>query len=55
MNHTIIIAALELYEEKNLDFTDAYMACHAKKHDYEKICTFDDDFKKLNFIEIHKL
>ncbi|MCL5987135.1 MAG: type II toxin-antitoxin system VapC family toxin [Actinobacteria bacterium] len=54
-NKTIIIAALETYKYNNLDFTDSYIACHAKRNEHVKICTFDEDFKKLNFIEIYKL
>lgn len=51
-NRAIILEALELYKEKNLDFTDAYTASHIKKSAHTKICTFDDDFKKLDFLEI---
>jgi len=54
-NKAIIIAALEIYKNNNLDFTDSYIACHAKRNDYTKVCTLDEDFKKLEFIEIHKL
>ena len=54
-NQAIILEALELYAEKNLDFTDAYLAAHAKKAGYEEVCTFDEDFKKLNFIKIHEI
>jgi len=52
-NQTIILNALELYTEKNLDFTDAYLVCHALKSGYDKICTFDEDFKKVNLIKMH--
>lgn len=51
-NRAVILEALELYKEKNLDFTDAYTASHMKKASCTKICTFDNDFKKLDFIEM---
>lgn len=51
-NKSIIIEALEIYDEKNIDFTDAYMACHAKKAGCNKIFSFDKDFTKIDFLEL---
>jgi predicted nucleic acid-binding protein len=33
--------------EKNVDFVDAYLAALARAQE-ESICSFDNDFKKLN-------
>ena len=51
-NKSIIIEALEIYNEKNIDFTDAYMACHARKAGCNRLFSFDKDFTKINFLEI---
>jgi len=51
-NKSIIVEALEIYNEKNIDFTDAYMACHARKAGYNRLFSFDKDFTKINFLEI---
>ena len=51
-NKSIILEALELYEGKNLDFTDAYQICHARKSGHKKLFSFDKDFKKIDFIEL---
>ncbi len=51
-NQSIVLEALELYEEKNLDFTDAYLVCHARKSRHRKVFSFDEDFKKIDFIEL---
>jgi len=49
-NRTLILEAVNIYKEKGLDFTDAYLAAHMKKTGCRKICTFDYDFRKLGFI-----
>jgi len=54
-NYSIILEALELYEEKNLDFTDAYLGCHARKSGYRKVFSFDKDFKKIDFVDLVNL
>jgi predicted nucleic-acid-binding protein len=51
-NKSIIIEALEIYDEKNIDFTDAYMACHARKASCNKIFSFDKDFKGIDFLKV---
>ena len=51
-NKSIIAEALEIYNEKNIDFTDAYMACHARKAGCNRLFSFDKDFTKINFLEI---
>ncbi len=49
-NRGVILRALDLYEEKKIDFIDAYMACHAQKNNCDTISTFDKDFKRIDFI-----
>ena len=51
-NKSIIAEALEIYNEKNIDFTDAYMACHARKAGCNRLFSFHKDFTKINFLEI---
>ena len=51
-NKSIMLDALEFYEEENLDFTDAYQICHARKSGHRKVFSFDKDFKKIDFIEL---
>ena len=43
----LLIQAIELARDRNVDFIDAYLAVHAAKQS-EKICTFDEnDLKRL--------
>lgn len=43
----LIIRAIELSRDQNVDFVDAYLALQAADHG-EKVCTFDEtDFKRL--------
>ena len=49
-NRSIVLRALDLYEEKNIDFIDAYLAYHLKKNNCDTIFTFDKSFKKIDFI-----
>ena len=49
-NRSIILKALDLYEEKNIDFIDAYLASHSVKNNCDTVFTFDKDFKKIDFI-----
>ncbi|MCL6448970.1 MAG: type II toxin-antitoxin system VapC family toxin [Armatimonadetes bacterium] len=46
-NPALLIQALQDMTEKNVDFADAYLAALARTHE-ESICSFDNDFKKLN-------
>ncbi|MBM3702910.1 MAG: type II toxin-antitoxin system VapC family toxin [Actinobacteria bacterium] len=50
-NRSIILKALDLYEEKNIDFIDAYLASHSVKNNCDTVFTFDKDFKKIDFIK----
>ena len=50
-NRSIILRALDLYEEKNIDFTDAYLASHFIKNNCNTVATFDKDFKKIDSIK----
>lgn len=49
-NRSLVLEAINIYREKGLDFTDAYLAAHMKKAGCKNICTFDSDFKKLDLI-----
>ena len=43
----LIIRAVELARDRNVDFADAYLALQAAGHG-EKVCTFDEsDFRRL--------
>jgi predicted nucleic acid-binding protein len=42
----LMIHALELAREKNVDFADAVLALQAARHG-ERVCSFDRDFKRL--------
>jgi len=43
----LLIQAIELARDRNVDFIDAYLAVQAAKQG-EKVCTFDEnDFKRL--------
>jgi predicted nucleic acid-binding protein len=45
--HGMVIQAVELARDRNVDFVDAYLAVQAAKRG-ETICTFDEtDFKRL--------
>jgi uncharacterized protein len=45
-NRTLILTALDLYKDKNVDFIDAYSFLTAKLQNI-KIISFDHDFDKL--------
>ena len=49
-NRQVILRALDLYEEKNIDFIDAYLASHSVKNNCDTVFTFDKDFRKIDFI-----
>lgn len=42
----LLIQAVELSGEKNVDFVDAVLALQAARRD-ESVCSFDQDFKRL--------
>jgi predicted nucleic acid-binding protein len=42
----VLVQAIELAREKNVDFVDAALALQAARHD-EPVCSFDGDFKRL--------
>lgn len=42
----LLLRALRLYVEKNVDFVDAYLAVTASEHG-EPVASFDRDFKRL--------
>ncbi|MCL5290237.1 MAG: type II toxin-antitoxin system VapC family toxin [Firmicutes bacterium] len=46
-NPTLLIQALKDMDDYNVDFADAYLAALARTH-LEAVCSFDNDFKKLN-------
>ncbi|AZK58954.1 hypothetical protein Daudx_0399 [Candidatus Desulforudis audaxviator] len=46
-NPALLIQALQDMAEKNVDFVDAYLAALARAQE-ESICSFDNDFEKLN-------
>jgi len=50
-NRQVILRTLDLYEEKNIDFIDAYLASHSVKNNCDTIFTFDRDLKKIDFIK----
>lgn len=50
-NRQVILKALDLYEEKNIDFIDAYLASHSVKNNCDTIFTFNRDLKKIDFIK----
>lgn len=42
----VLIRAIELAQDKNVDFVDAFLAVQAARHE-ESVCSFDEDFKRL--------
>lgn len=40
-NADLILSAIVLYADKNVDFIDAYNACWMKRHDLSRVYTFD--------------
>lgn len=50
-NRQVVLKALDLYEEKNIDFIDAYLVSHSVKNNCDTVFTFDRDFKKIDFIK----
>lgn len=45
-NRDLLIQAIELAREKNVDFVDAVLALQAQRQN-EPVCSFDGDFKRL--------
>lgn len=51
-NTQIIFTALDFYRDLNVDFTDAYIYCHAVRNSTNSFFTFDKHFNKFNNAEI---
>jgi len=47
----IIIDALVLYSRKNIDYIDAYNAVLMKRHGFEEIYSYDEDFDVVENIK----
>jgi uncharacterized protein len=50
-NRQVVLRAMDLYEDKNIDFIDAYVVSHMAKNNCSAIFSFDNDFKKIDFIK----
>ncbi len=50
----IALESLGYYEGLKLDFIDALNACIARKNKIKKIATYDEHFKKIEFLEALK-
>jgi len=50
-NKTIFLEALLLYAEKNISFTDAYMAIQMKRAGSTELFTFDKEFDRIKFLK----
>lgn len=48
---TIFLEALLLYAEKNISFTDAYMAIQMKRAGSAELFTFDKEFDRIKFLK----
>ncbi len=46
----LIIEALTLYQDKNLDFADAFLAAIALRRGPQAICSFDEHFNRISGI-----
>lgn len=44
----VFLAALSLYVERNISFTDAYMAVQMERAGVEEIYSYDQDFDRLD-------
>ena len=50
-NQEIIISALSLYVEKNIDYIDAYNAFLLKKHEVFEIYSYDKHFDRIDWLK----
>ena len=48
----IVVDALGLYRDKNLDFVDAMLAATALRRGPRRVCTFDRDFRRVPEVEL---
>jgi predicted nucleic-acid-binding protein len=51
-NKQIIFKALDVYQELNVNFVDAYIYSHTSKNEVNKIFSFDEHFKRFENIEL---
>ena len=47
-HHEAILQAIVWYEEKNVDFADAYSAAWMDRRDLEEVYTYDQDFGRFD-------
>jgi len=50
-NREIIISALSIYDEKNMDFIDAYNAFLLKRDEIDEIYSYDKHFDRIDWIK----
>ena len=50
-NKTIFLEALSLFAEKNISFTDAYIAVQMKRANQNEIYSYDRDFDRIEQIK----
>ena len=48
----IVVDALGLYRDKNLDFVDAMIAATAMRRGPRRVCTFDRDFRRIPEVDV---
>ena len=48
VNKELFLGALELFAEKNISFTDAYIAVQMERSGVEEIYSYDQDFDRLD-------
>lgn len=46
----VLVEALEHFRDRNVDFVDAYLAAHARHRGEPYVCSFDQDFDRLDVI-----
>lgn len=51
-NKNIFLEALSLYAEKNISFTDAYIAIQMKRAGSSELYTFDKEFDRVEHVQI---
>lgn len=49
-DENIILKALDIYRKKNIDFIDAFCAALVLKRKIEYICSYDNDYDKIEGI-----
>lgn len=48
----VLISALVLYRDRNVDFADALLAAYALENGPNLVCTFDHDFRRVGGLKI---